>query len=281
MPEKEITELSKLEYTSPELEYIWKYAAEYMPDEFKTKDGTVLLGESQIPYDFIDRYNDSKQQQPSRTLPLKEPFTFDKYLNNKAICSALDNLKLDKQKFWYLFLFIYDIISGCSKEGWQLIDSGKQINEFIASFEKFIEENPNQKMKLTLKSEYQIGVIKDISTIQHIIKYCKQGLEEESKKRIVQGFQAFEDSKSKLEYFFAKEMVLFFQCMNPDREIKVSDLEKALIVYLLQSAGLITSKLTPKYNKKYLSDPVKNYFQGLMNQYKDIKIPSLNNHYHF
>ena len=271
MSEKEITEISELQYTSPETEYVWKYANEYIPDEFTADDGQILLGESQVPFEFIDKYNDAK--------PLERPISFDAYLNNDIICTLLDDFKLDKLKFWYLFLFLYDLVSGYCKKGVQIIDSGQQINDFITAFEKFVEENPNPKMKLTLKSEYQIGVIKDISTIQYIIKYCKQGLEEESKKRIIQGLQVNEDSNSRFAYLFARQMTLFFQCMNPDREINISDLEKALIVQLIKVTGLADPKFTSKYGKKYLAYDAKNYYNALMNQYKGTVFESCNGSY--
>lgn len=174
MSEKEITEISELQYTSPETEYVWKYANEYLPDEFTADDGQILLGESQVPFEFIDKYNDAK--------PLERPISFDAYLNNDIICSLLDDLKLDKLKFWYLFLFLYDLVSGYCKKGVQIVDSGQQINDFITAFEKFVEENPNPKMKLTLKSEYQIGVIKDISTIKLLIDLYRKGILYEKKK---------------------------------------------------------------------------------------------------
>lgn len=275
MSEKKITEISELEYTSPETDYVWKYANEYIPDEFTTEDGNILTGESQIPFEFIDKYNEQKEG----AKPLEYPISFDTYLNNDIICSLLDDLKLDKLKFWYLFLFLYDLVSGYCKKGVQIVDSGEQINDFIASFEKFVEENPNQKMKLTLKSEYQIGVIKDISTIQYIIKYCKQGLEEESKKRIIQGLQINEDSNSKFAYLFARQMTLFFQCMNPDREINISDLEKALIVQLIKITGLADPKFNSKYGKKYLAYDAKNYYNALMKQYKGTIFESCNGSY--
>ncbi|RHV91005.1 hypothetical protein DXA95_14530 [Odoribacter sp. OF09-27XD] len=271
MSEKKITEASELQYTSPETEYVWKYANEYIPDEFTADDGQILLGESQVPFEFIDKYNDAK--------PLERPISFDAYLNNDIICTLLDDLKLDKLKFWYLFLFLYDLVSGYCKKGVQIIDSGQQINDFITAFETFVEENPNQKMKLTLKSEYQIGVIKDISTIQYIIKYCKQGLEEESKKRIIQGLQVNEDSNSKFAYLFARQMTLFFQCMNPDREINISDLEKALIVQLIKLTGLADPKFNSKYGKKYLAYDAKNFYNALMNQYKGTVFESCNGSY--
>ena len=271
MPEKKITEISELKYTSPETEYVWKYANEYIPDEYITEEGKILLGESQIPFEFIDKYNDAK--------PLERPISFDTYLNNDIICTLLDDLKLDKLKFWYLFVFLYDLVSGYCKKGVQIIDSGQQINDFITAFETFVEENPNQKMKLTLKSEYQIGVIKDISTIQYIIKYCKQGLEEESKKRIIQGLQVNEDSNSKFAYLFARQMTLFFQCLNPDREINISDLEKALIVQLIKVTGLADPKFNSKYGKKYLAYDAKNYYNALMKQYKGTVFESCNGSY--
>ncbi len=275
MSEKKIKEAFELQYTSPETEYVWKYANEYIPDEFTADDGKILLGESQIPFEFIDKYNEQKEG----AKPLERPISFDTYLNNDIICTLLDDLKLDKLKFWYLFLFLYDLVSGYCKKGVQIVDSGKQINEFISAFEKFIEENPNQKMKLTLKSEYQIGVIKDISTIQYIIKYCKQGLKEESKKRIIQGLQINEDSNSKFAYLFTRQMTLFFQCMNPDREINISDLEKALIVQLIKITGLADPKFNSKYGKKYLAYDAKNYYNALMNQYKGTVFESCNGSY--
>lgn len=275
MSEKKITETSELQYTSSETEYVWKYTNEYIPDEFTADDGKILLGESQIPFEFIDKYNEQKEG----AKPLERPISFGTYLNNDIICTLLDDLKLDKLKFWYLFLFLYDLVSGYCKKGVQIVDSGQQINEFISAFEKFAEENPNQKMKLTLKSEYQIGVIKDISTIQYIIKYCKQGLEEESKKRIIQGLQVSEDSNSKFAYLFARQMTLFFQCMNPDREINISDLEKALIVQLIKVTRLADPKFNSKYGKKYLAYDAKNYYNALMKQYKGTVFESCNGSY--
>lgn len=278
MSEKTITEVSELEYTSPETEYVWKYANEYIPDKFTTEEGKILLGESQVPYEFIDKYNDLNQQKKYET-PLERPISFDAYLHDDVICFLLDDLKLDKLKFWYLFLFLYNLVSGYCKKGIQIVNSGEQINEFISAFEKFVEENPKQKIKLTLKSENQIGVIKDISTIKYIIKYCKQGLEEESKKRIIQGFEVNEDSNSKFAYLFAKQMTLFFQCMNPDREINISDLEKALIVQLIKITGLADPKFSSKYGKKYLAYDAKNYYNALMKQYKGTVFESCNGSY--
>ena len=310
MSEKKITEISELKYTSPETEYVWKYANEYIPDEYITEEGKILLGESQVPFEFIDKYNDAKQKKKDAK-PLERPISFDAYLNNDIICTLLDDLKLDKLKFWYLFLFLYDLVSGYCKKGVQIIDSGQQINDFITAFETFVEENPNQKMKLTLKSEYQIGVIKDISTIKLLIDLYRKGILYEKEKKLesyihsnklrgvqlsdetiekrkqfiektyrpIQGLQVNEDSNSKFAYLFARQMTLFFQCMNPDREINISDLEKALIVQLIKVTGLADPKFTSKYGKKYLAYDAKNYYNALMNQYKGTVFESCNGSY--
>lgn len=264
MSEKKITEISELEYTSPETDYVWKYANEYIPDEFTTEEGKILLGESQVPYKFVDRYNKKR---------LKANFSYQKYAENRALQLSLKSLGLDSNQFWYLFLFIYDLTWGYYMDGC-IVDNTvlEQLKDFIDTLEKQTTEKPKEEITLIAQTDQKIATLKSFNAIQHIISYCKQGVEKEE--HCFPDFLKYQTSNTQLAYGIAQELFLFFDLMESVKQqrrkgAKMSKAEKELIVEILKFANCVESPITS----------TKNYMNALMDKSKRRSRPSLNNYY--
>lgn len=265
MSEKEITEASELQYTSPELEYLWRFTIEYMPDKAMADNGQEILLESQIPYKFVDRYNEKK---------LKANYSYQKYAENKALQSALKNLSLEPKQFWYLFLFIYDLSWGYYMDGCIMDNSVlEKLKGFIDILEKQITEKPKENITLEVLTEQKIATLKSINAIQFIISYCKKGLEQE--KHSFPDFYKYQTSNTQLAYGIAEELFLFFDLMESVKQqrrkgAKTSKAEKELIVEVLTFVKCIEP----------LTTTAKDYMNALMDKSKRRIRPLLNNYYY-
>ena len=127
----------------PRLEYMEQIAALYVPDiDIDGETGERYICGTTALRPFINRYNQSE---------LFGNISYESYLANKDIQDTIQRLKIDIDKFWFLFLFVIDYTSDICFNGMLLDGTGgeqlklfsqtingniKKINEFGVTFEK-------------------------------------------------------------------------------------------------------------------------------------------------
>ena len=122
-------------------------ATEQQAAEEETK--YVFMGTT-VTQEFKKRYN---------AKVLNVHYTFEKYIQYEDIQNTLEALDIDREKFWYLLLFVSDYIYGSCLEGIKVKETSRVLVEkFMQQIEKNIN-NKNSKasfikpMTLTLKLE--------------------------------------------------------------------------------------------------------------------------------
>ena len=79
----------------------------------------VFMGTT-VTQEFKKRYN---------AKVLNAHYTFEKYLQDKDVQNTLEALNIDKEKFWYLLLFVSDYIHGSCLEGAKVKEAPKLLVE--------------------------------------------------------------------------------------------------------------------------------------------------------
>lgn len=267
-------EKKELEYGDNELEYVIKWANYYFPsfppDEFEVPEGhdiSEYTGESMYIYRFMDRYNDRL---------LKANFNFKKYIENKEFDLYFKQFGIDRIKFWYLLLFIYDFSWGKCKEAFKIESIEEKIrplNEHVEKLSKNIRYA--QKVNLVLREDKKIiSRIDDFDVIRFMVECTRKELKDlYSRKKDVITRQTISDSQ--MAYYFAQQVLSFFNIIpsiiEKRREgAKISDMEKDFIVEIMKFIKLVAS---------FTSSSNKEYFNALMNQYKNKPITGINNFY--
>lgn len=264
MSEKKITEASKLKYGISELEYIQIFGDEYFPSFALWDDGIERPDKSEIPLTFVDRYNSKK---------IKADFSYSKYLENQTIQRQLKLLGLDSTKFWYFFLFVYDLSWGYYMDGFVMDDTVlEQLKNFITTLEKQTTEKPKEEITLIAQTDQKIATLKSFRAIQRIISYCKEGLKTD--KGWANDYLSYQSSNTQLAYGIAHELFLFFDLIENVKQqrrkgAKTSKPEKELIVEIIKFSNCV-GKITSS---------AKDYLNALMAQNKRKDIPLSNNYY--
>lgn len=264
MPEKAITEISELKYGVSELEYIQILGDKYFPSFALWDDGIERPDKSEIPLTFVDRYNSKK---------IKADFSYSKYVENQVIQRQLKLLGLDSTKFWYFFLFVYDLSWGYYMDGFVMDDTVlEQLKNFIATLEKQTTEKPKEEITLIAQTDQKIATLKSRRAIQRIISYCKEGLQTD--KGWANDYSSYQSSNTQLAYGIAHEMFLFFDLMESVKQqrrkgAKTSKVEKELIVEILKFGNCVEK----------ITSTAKDYINALMDKSKRKDIPLSNNYY--
>ena len=163
------------------LEYMRAVADKFNPDFIFETDGNAVPVDSQAPFIFMRRYN--RRQ-------LYGQFSYEEYMkrsttNEETIQDIIHALGIDSEKFWYLLLFAYDYVVGCTRNAAALkLSPIEEMGEFIA----YVEANEQtcdplngvrhrKPMALTLGKEGQHKlVITNPVTISLIAAICKEAL---------------------------------------------------------------------------------------------------------
>ena len=163
------------------LEYMRAVADKFNPDFIFETDGNAVPVDSQAPFIFMRRYN--RRQ-------LYGQFSDEEYMkrsttNEETIQDIIHALGIDSEKFWYLLLFAYDYVVGCTRNAAALkLSPIEEMGEFIA----YVEANEQtcdplngvrhrKPMALTLGKEGQHKlVITNPVTISLIAAICKEAL---------------------------------------------------------------------------------------------------------
>lgn len=171
----------------PLLDYVWKVANHFLPSIEDTDIG-MMPAESIAPAIFANRYSERNLSVEERYKRAKEMgmcyTTFkqysqskhkyrpldirfkDKYLKSEEVLDTLNSYHIDISKFWYLSLFIKDVVLDKCVDAMPAETSNERIQELISR----IDEMPSEKsaeliFKLEGKQKY---VIADKLTIKEI-----------------------------------------------------------------------------------------------------------------
>lgn len=144
---KEIEDKAETNETEVATEQQAAEEEEAAAEEEETK--YVFMGTT-VTQEFKKRYN---------AKVLNAHYTFEKYIQYEDIQNTLEALDIDREKFWYLLLFVSDYIYGSCLEGIKVKETPRVLVEkFMQQIEKNIN-NKNSKasfikpMTLTLKLE--------------------------------------------------------------------------------------------------------------------------------
>lgn len=171
----------------PLLDYVWEVANKFLPSIEDTDIG-MIPAESIAPAIFSNRYFESTLSDKERYERAKEMgmcnTTFERYLQSKCdykpldtcvkevylkseeVLDTLNSYHIDISKFWYLALFIKDVVLDKCVDAMPAETSNERIQELIGR----INEMPNGKnteliFKLEGKQKY---IIADKPTIKEI-----------------------------------------------------------------------------------------------------------------
>ena len=146
----------------PLLEYVWEVANHFLPSCEDTDKGMILI-ESTAPAIFANRYFERNltieeryerakemgmcnttfeqySQSKNRYRPLDVRFK-NEYLKSEEILDVLNSYHIDISKFWYLALFIKDVVLDKCVDAMPAETSNERIQELIGR----INEMPNEK----------------------------------------------------------------------------------------------------------------------------------------
>ncbi len=77
---------------------------------------------------------------------IKPPFTYEAFKNNKDIIDTLNGYDLDIEKFWYVLLFIYDVVMDYSIN---TADTSKSDYDVLVEINNYLENHPQAILYLS------------------------------------------------------------------------------------------------------------------------------------
>lgn len=277
------------DYYDPLLEYVEPLADKYRP--VNEEDVNCGYYVSRATGDFVTRY--LSDQVDKRKL--------DKYLQAKEILDTIQALGYDKEKFWYLILFILDYSTGACLNCFKQNSSPKENIDNLSKrmFQNIESIDLNKSKYAELKSPMRLileidgkrkTVIEDANTLLYIVAMLTNGLVEYKENfNLNYSFTTMKhiikDSKVEFEYdtlsnsiliwYFAKMFLYFFELKPPIKGISkkgslISLNKNLLISRLIYIIGL--SKNESFYN----SDET---LKGYLKQYKNFEINTINGYY--
>lgn len=117
---------------------------------------------------FVERFNGKH---------LTHYFTYQKYIENTDIQELIKFFELDRDKFWFLLLFIYDYseslcingydVAPCANE--QLYKMSQAILQIVKGFDEHAGATLNKEAKITLSIKGQKSIVIDNPTALHLL----------------------------------------------------------------------------------------------------------------
>lgn len=255
------------------------YVVEYVSNHFHTPeldidDNQIFIPDLFPAIVFKKRLDDL----------LKNKFDYKKYLKDKELQELIKVYNLDSEKFWYLFLFVYDYSFGLCNNAPIVLDSPlDQMDLFIDSIidntkELDNNEQPVVKRKATisikLEGKHSI-VIEDQTAIFYLAYLAYKG--KEGLTNPLLGFsKIIGEEKNEVEsihkFVFAKTFLEFLEKTPQKRssESGVTYSKLFLISKLIYFSGMTD-------NDSYDIDD--NALKSIMKLYKNYKIKSINKDY--
>lgn len=279
------------------LDYVWNFATKiHAAEPMITEEGYQFDGSYAIGT-FKTRYNNEL---------IKMPLTYEAYKANKDIQTAITNLRLDVDQFWFALLFIWDYVDG---RCWQASECGdypikemKDLIKALSQYEEAPEANPltdtiHFKEDVTLSLQVKnksIYTIKSPNTIKFLLTCCQDYLDKVEKICVddVNGLNQFNDnagmftspiydtqvtaSTTKRICLFAQTFQLFFDliplssayhCVKGKRNTHSVTFLISQLIYLTGISN----------NENFYVD--KTTLKGYLSKYKNLKWSVVNNIY--
>jgi hypothetical protein len=233
---------------------------------------------------YAKRYNDGE---------IRNDFTYEDYKENKNIQDSLSGFGLDPEKFWYLFLFLFDYSWGTCTKGiirpesprYQLMKFMGAISENLNGSDSFGSTIFKKNATLTLQIEGERKIIIDNPTAMHFMAIsCEDNLNDKKNKinldSVYIDLEKLESESNSAHISFLATLLIAFldeQCPNKMRSKKGESgkyNKKLFVSRLICFAKLLTKKTT--IENMLDSEETLNSF---LRQYKDYKINKTNNIY--
>lgn len=268
--------MDKLTNNDTRLRVLWEYGELYFPFELSNYDeesgevDTIII--TKIGYKFADRYNEGK---------LGHKFTYEEYLKNSSIQLTLEAMNIDREDFWWLMLFIYDIVYMKNRGGIAFATSDsafEKLSELVdvignVDLNKLsIDFRVNGRKKYSIKPDGKKSS-SELRILQFILEGFNQKLKEAGNdedddfhKRQFWG-EKVDNADSMILYYAYLLFQNYFEMKKdviPKRRTKEMDAEVTLDKRIFISRLLHFMRMT--YNDGFLNDG--EYLKGIINKYK-------------
>ena len=249
---------------------------EYHPDDpydVKGPDGWGTLRASSMYNEatgiFVDRYNDGKFSH-----------SYDKYLKEELIQQFIEELEIDKDKFWFAVLFSLDFCNDICDNGMVLIDScrdeltklAKIIDDNISGWNSWQGAEFETPLTLILSNgkKKEDVVFENPTTLYYIAKAIKEKMESMKMERYIttDGFR-FSDKTQELApsikiSHFAQMLLTLFNSLpqvvaKRKKGAKHSQKETDLVCQLIYFTGLSLNKRWKDTENDYLKSFLRSY----------------------
>ena len=100
-------------------------------EEIVEEEVVVKKDEGEIKFAFMGTTVTQEFKKRYNAKVLNAHYTFEKYLQDKDVQNTLEALNIDKEKFWYLLLFVSDYIHGSCLEGAKTKEAPKLLVETL------------------------------------------------------------------------------------------------------------------------------------------------------
>ena len=301
----------------PLLEYVWEVADRFLP----VVDGDCCC-ESQAPVIFANRYIESKltdEEKYARYIEFHPDATIDSakeyyatragldtsfiedFFNRKEVINTLNAFHLDLEKFWYLLLFINDVVEDvCTNAPGRTTTQVDKVNELAKEISEATEiiTKKNGRKSYETQDAFTLHVLN--ASISYFIKTYNS---------IVDGSGTYEECKAKLQELglgdmfndramliyeervalekshktrlFAEMFQYFFKDLEADPEMKLDFTRKDSVDKLLLISRLthIVGLQGEEYYERHILNDKGKYvanrrLSNLLSRYRDEPLPS-------
>lgn len=266
------------------LEYMRAVADKFNPDFIFEADGNAVPVDSQAPFIFMRRYN--RRQ-------LNGQFSYEEYMkrsitNEETIQDIIHALGIDSEKFWYLLLFAYDYVVGCTRNAAALkLSPIEEIRKFISCVEsgertgdKSVGSGNGKPLSLTLAKEgrHRLAITNPV-TISLIASICKEALPSLPVNSLFDSAEIDEEnissSMSVRIWLFAELFRYFFECYPwfKNRRRSGDAVTKSTLMLISKLVYFVGLSDNEDYN-----NDVEN-LKAILKHYRNYQLNTLNNIY--
>lgn len=263
-------------YIEPLLEYVIKVANNFIPDLEPIEK--VLL-DSVAPDTFVYRYTEG----------FIDTSRVNKYLASEEVIDTVKAFGLDVDKFWYLCLFIKDVVDGYTVNAIKKNPTPREeLKNLVAELDKLEPEikynrilNVKGTGELTLKVGKHPVKITNGRTLA-IINYAISKLLEAENNELLDSASIDINQKKDLKpvyqiYLFNKYLSWFIKPLVADKASLASKDKSLLISRMIFILGISDDEnYFEEYNDK--GDKL-NFLKNNLRRYQDVEIPTLNSYY--
>lgn len=270
----------------PLLDYIWEVANKFLPS-FEDTDIGMIAAESTAPNIFANRYFENK---------LDISFK-DKYLKSIEVIEILNSFEIDVSKFWYLSLFIKDVVLDKCVDAIPAETSNERIQELIVRIEEMeLSSGKNAELifKLEGKQSFTIADKPTIGEIGLTLAVYKKLMESQRLNNRQLDLNKILNEKVTIDKtpmfaLFAKMMKYFLDPYKAKPPYPKSLDKMLLISKMIYILGLSNDR---RFNEEYETDEngniatveknvykKRNFLKNLIRRYENYKYPTIGNIY--